>query len=111
MSLYLHYLTHVKGVDANTFTFTLLERSVIEEWIIWLKNDRKCSPETCNNRLASIRAFINIFRKGMSVLCIWPTKSLRYPDRKLSKESERVKQECGKGFAESTGYIDGHRTP
>lgn len=58
MSLYLHYLTHVKGIDANTFTFTLLERSVIEEWILWLKNDRKCSPETCNNRLASIRAFI-----------------------------------------------------
>ena len=36
----------------------LLERQVIEEWILWLKNDRKNSSETCNNRLASIRAFI-----------------------------------------------------
>ena len=58
LSLFLHFITQVKGLDARTFSFKLLERQVIEEWILWLKNDRKNSSETCNNRLASIRAFI-----------------------------------------------------
>ena len=30
----------------------------LEEWILWLKNKRNNSPETCNNRLASMRAFL-----------------------------------------------------
>lgn len=30
----------------------------IEEWIVWLKNPRNCSPATCNVRLAALRAFL-----------------------------------------------------
>ena len=86
MSLYLHYLTHVKGLDANTFTFTLLERSVIEEWILWLKNDRKCSPETCNNRLASIRAFIKYLSERDVSLMYLAYEAARIPRQKTLRK-------------------------
>lgn len=69
LSLFLHFITHVKGHDTKSFSFRLLERSVIEEWILWLKNDRKCSSETCNSRLASIRAFIKyLSEKDVSLM-------------------------------------------
>src|ERR1039457_6290253 len=28
------------------------------EWLVWLGRNRKSSPETCNNRLAALRAFL-----------------------------------------------------
>ena len=31
---------------------------------MWLIENRSCSPETCNNRLASLRAFLNTSAKG-----------------------------------------------
>lgn len=35
-----------------------LERPWIERWIVWLKEVRGNSPDTCNNRLASLRRFL-----------------------------------------------------
>ena len=58
LSLFIHFLTSVKKIDGSNFSFKLLSHSYIEEWILWLKNIRKCSSDTCNNRLASIRAFL-----------------------------------------------------
>ena len=31
---------------------------MIEDWLEWLSSKRGCSPETCNNRLSSLRTFI-----------------------------------------------------
>jgi site-specific recombinase XerD len=58
LSLFIHFLASTKKIDGSNFSFELLSHNHIEEWILWLKNTRKCSPETCNNRLASIRAFL-----------------------------------------------------
>lgn len=58
LSLFIHFLASTKKIDGSNFSFKLLSHAYIEEWILWLKNTRKCSPETCNNRLASIRAFL-----------------------------------------------------
>lgn len=86
LSLYLHYLTRVKGLDADTFTFKLLERPVIEEWILWLRNDRKCSPETCNNRLASIRAFIKYLSERDISLMYLAHEVARIPRQKVLRK-------------------------
>jgi site-specific recombinase XerD len=34
------------------------ERTYIEKWILWLKNERSCSPDTCNNRMSTFRGFL-----------------------------------------------------
>lgn len=89
LSLFLHFITQVKGLDARTFSFKLLERQVIEEWILWLKNDRKNSSETCNNRLASIRAFIKYLSEKDVSRHIWPASLLKYQDRGQSVRKSR----------------------
>lgn len=58
LALFIHFLATAKKTDGSNFSFKLLSHSYIEEWILWLKNTRKSSAETCNNRLASMRSFL-----------------------------------------------------
>lgn len=58
ISLYLTFLEDAKGICPSLFGKACFERSVIEEWLKWLKEERGSSPETCNNRLGSLRAFL-----------------------------------------------------
>lgn len=58
LQLYVSFLESEKKVGRNDFGSKYFERSVIEEWMTWLKKVRVCSSETCNNRLASLRIFL-----------------------------------------------------
>lgn len=57
--LYISFLEEEEHVTSSSFCRGDFERPVIERWLIWLKDMRGCSPETCNNRLGSLRAFLN----------------------------------------------------
>ena len=57
LSLYFAFLQE-QGVKPETLERSHLERGWIERWIIWLKGERGNSPDTCNNRLASLRRFL-----------------------------------------------------
>jgi len=58
LQLYISFLESEKKVGRSDFGSKWFERSVIEEWLTWLRKVRICSPETCNNRLASLRIFL-----------------------------------------------------
>jgi site-specific recombinase XerD len=58
LSLFVSFLESDKKIVPSAFCSGCFSRNVIEEWILWLKNKRNNSPETCNNRLASMRAFL-----------------------------------------------------
>lgn len=58
LSLYLTFLENEKKVQCTDLAGNCFTRMVMEEWIRWLKEKRGCSPESCNNRLASMRAFL-----------------------------------------------------
>ena len=47
-----------QGVGPETLERSHLAREWIERWIAWLKTERGNSPDTCNNRLASLRRFL-----------------------------------------------------
>ena len=57
LTLYIDFLESL-GITPSYFTKECFERAQIEKWIRWLKDVRKCSPDTCNVRLASIRVFL-----------------------------------------------------
>ena len=57
LTLFIKYL-EAEGITPSGFTKVCFERLKIEKWILWLKETRKCSPDTCNVRLASIRVFL-----------------------------------------------------
>lgn len=46
-----------KNVKPNQISIEMLNRNSIEEFIQWLKNDRNCSPSTCNQRLGALKSF------------------------------------------------------
>ncbi|MGC6173955.1 tyrosine-type recombinase/integrase [Lacrimispora sp. 38-1] len=58
LTLYITYLYTIKGVTINKLNASCFNRSNIEDWILWLKNERNCCSETCNNRLACLRVFL-----------------------------------------------------
>lgn len=57
LTLYIGFLEKT-GTTLENFSASSFEKTKIEEWLVWLSKERNCSPDTCNNRLASIRAFL-----------------------------------------------------
>jgi site-specific recombinase XerD len=77
LSLFVRFLETEKGIDSSTLNFACLSRTYIEEWILWLKNKRGCSPETCNIRLAALRAFLKyLAEKEIACLSIYQGATL-----------------------------------
>lgn len=58
LALYISFLESIKGITQISLNRKCFERPFVEEWLSWLADIRGCSPETCNNRLASLRVFL-----------------------------------------------------
>jgi len=58
LSLFVGFLENEHDVSPAKLCTDCFCRTMIEEWLLWLRNKRGCSPETCNIRLASLRAFL-----------------------------------------------------
>ena len=58
LTLYIGFLETEKGITPEKLCGECFSRPIIEEWLTWLSDRRGCSPQTCNNRLASLRAFL-----------------------------------------------------
>lgn len=82
--LYFQFLQE-NGVSAECLSRLHLEKEWIEKWIVWLKDTRKNSPDTCNNRLASFRRFLEyLAEKDISMAYLY-------------QDSKRIKrQKCTK---------------
>ena len=57
MVLYIGFLEN-SGVTPDTLSRQHFERGWVEKWIVWMKETRRCSPDTCNVRLGSFRMFL-----------------------------------------------------
>lgn len=58
MTLYAEFLRTVKGITPETLNANCFCKKNIEDWIVWMKKNRNCSPATCNVRLSALRAFL-----------------------------------------------------
>jgi site-specific recombinase XerD len=86
LSLFVKFLEIEKKTDPSTLSFECLSRPYIEEWILWLKSKRGCSPETCNIRLSALRAFLKyLAEKEITCLAIYQGATL-IPRQKVFKK-------------------------
>jgi site-specific recombinase XerD len=77
LGLYMDFLEKEKHIKSINLCIDCFCSSNIEEWLIWLMETRLCSPETCNNRLSSIRGFIKyLVKKDISCLDLYHSVSL-----------------------------------
>jgi len=58
LSLFVAFL-ETKGISSKKLNYDCFNSGMIVEWMRWMRKERSCSPETCNNRLAGLRKFIN----------------------------------------------------
>lgn len=58
LALYVLFLKEVKGVSPENLSAECFSILTIENWMLWLRGDRKCSPATCNHRLSCIKSFL-----------------------------------------------------
>ncbi len=70
LSLYIHFLSIEMGIGIGNFTADNFCKDNIQKWILWLQNKRDNSPETCNNRLAALRAFLK-FVSGKNICYVY----------------------------------------
>lgn len=82
LALYIGFLETEKGISAESLCGGCFCRTIIEEWLQWLMEQRGCSPETCNNRLASLRAFLKYLGSRNISLLYLSEDATRIPRKK-----------------------------
>ncbi len=82
LALYVTFLETEKGISAESLCDVCFSRIIIEEWLQWLMELRGCSPETCNNRLASLRAFLKYMGSREVRLLYLSEEATRIPRKK-----------------------------
>ena len=82
LTLYIRFLEE-SGVKPSDLTRHNFEQAWIEKWLIWLRDGRHNSPETCNNRLAALRRFLEFLgQKDVDLMYLY-------------QEAKRIKRQKG----------------
>ena len=84
LELYLTYLESV-GVTSENLSADDLCRKRIEGWLEWLADERGNSPQTCNARLSSLRAFCKYASGHEVTLAHVYAEAKSVPNRKAPK--------------------------
>jgi site-specific recombinase XerD len=63
LTLYIAFLESEKKITLKNLCAACFSAENIESWLVWLRVTRRNSPETCNVRLASLRAFVKYLGK------------------------------------------------
>lgn len=84
--LYLTFLETVKKVQCTDLKGECFQHTVIEEWLSWLQEQRGCSPDSCNNRLASLRTFLKYLGSRDASYLYLHQEAAEIPRRKCTKK-------------------------
>lgn len=82
LALYIGFLETKKEISSENLFGGCFSRTIIEEWLLWLMEHRGCSPETCNIRLASLRAFLKYLGSRDISLLYLSEEATRIPRKK-----------------------------
>lgn len=57
-TIFLRYCRDVRHIKPETLRMSMFSRRLVEEYLLWLEQEHKCSISTRNHRLAVIQAFM-----------------------------------------------------
>lgn len=57
LALYIGFLETKCGITPDSFTKECFDQKHVEDWLVWLVEERNCCIKTRNSRLSSLRAF------------------------------------------------------
>jgi site-specific recombinase XerD len=90
LSLYIGFLETEKRIKPDKLCGECFSVPFIEDWLVWISEKRGCSPETCNNRLASLRVFLK-FLGGRDISFLYLSQSAS----QIERRKETRKKICG----------------
>lgn len=84
IKLFIEFLQSVKGIKASSFNGECFKPIIIQEWIKWMKETRKCANATCNQRVTGLKSFLSFLSQKDSKFIFLEldakkVKSLRAP--------------------------------
>lgn len=83
--LYIVFLESSLKITQADISIDVFNKSNIEKWIMWLKDERKCKDDSINVRLASLRTFLKYLSdKDKSYMDVY-IESLTIPHLKTAK--------------------------
>lgn len=102
LTLYMVYLESEKAIRCEDLCGKCFGRGHVEEWLVWLRDSRRCSPQTCNVRLASLRTFLKYLASREIVFLSLYQEASEIPRRKclkkkvngMSREAVKTLMEC-----------------
>jgi Site-specific recombinase XerD len=87
VNLYVCYLED-KGITDKTFNTECFSVTCLNNWLIWLKQERNCCNKTCNSRMAAIKGllkYIGIRNAIYKVLYLEAAESVNHLQEPKSK--------------------------
>ena len=57
LRIFFIFLEEEKGIPAGKVTFSVLDSSIVDEFLSWIETTRGCSKQTRNQRLAALSSF------------------------------------------------------
>jgi len=95
LTLYIGFLETEKGIHTGNLHRECFRREHIEEWLVWLVEKRGCSPQTCNNRLSSLRVFLKYLEiRDISFLSVSEDASMISRRRETHKKVKGMSKEA-----------------
>lgn len=88
ITLYVLWLEHM-GVTADGLRASDFGARRIEEWLVWLAEERGNSPQTCNARLSAMRSFARYVSTHDSTFRSLAFEAAAVPQRKAPKTKVR----------------------
>lgn len=85
-SLLLRYCNDEQNLPPQKITFTQITHALVEQFLLWLENERECSAATRNNRLAAIHAFYRYLQIEMPHMLSRCQEILAIPYKKTQKK-------------------------
>ncbi|MDH7579091.1 MAG: tyrosine-type recombinase/integrase [Bacillota bacterium] len=86
-SILIKYCALEKNIPAEKLTLRQLDRKLIEDFLNWLEEERKCSGSTRNQRLAAIHAFFKYLQLEQPHALHQYQQILAIPMKKVRKKS------------------------
>lgn len=75
--LFITFLETNMGIGCESLKIECFSRKNIEKWVKWLLSERKCSDDTANIRLASLRTFLKYLgSRDISYLYLYQEASI-----------------------------------
>lgn len=85
-SLFLKYCNDDQKIPPRKLTLERIDHHLVEEFLLWLENERNCCAGTRNNRLAAIHAFYRYLQFEMPHLLSRIQDILSIPDKKTQQK-------------------------